>query len=148
MSLPFDVTTFKRCPKSRQVHARINPLDLNATRGDFTRRPEGEQGLPGKDQACKLEKRVGELRQKMTVSRPSPDHWTACLVRHFHVENSRKTGMTIAESWLAYCQRRLERFAYAAKRTISTSVPLCTARSARSRRRPVISSERWYSPQF
>ena len=28
MSLPFDVTIFKRCPKSRQVHARINPLDL------------------------------------------------------------------------------------------------------------------------
>jgi hypothetical protein len=45
MSLPFDVTIFKRCPKSRQVHVRINPLDLNGISGDFTRRPEGEQGL-------------------------------------------------------------------------------------------------------
>jgi hypothetical protein len=61
MSFPFNVIIFKRCPKSWQVHARINPLDLDATRGDFTRRGEGEQGLIRKDQRMKLEKRVGVL---------------------------------------------------------------------------------------
>src|SRR5262245_34769930 len=83
MSLPFDVTIFKRCPKSRQVHARINPLDSNATRGDSTRRPESEQGLPGKDQAWEIgEESSGFLRQKNDCQSVFAEPFGTMLVRY------------------------------------------------------------------
>ena len=59
MSLPFDVTIFKRCPKSRQVHARINPLDLMLPEVILREGPKANKDT-GKDQARKLEKRVAE----------------------------------------------------------------------------------------
>jgi hypothetical protein len=82
----------KRCPKSRQVHARINPLDLNATKGDFTRRGEGEQGLTRKGSGVELEKRAAELYVKNDRQSVFPGPFEPCFVRHFHVSRILETS--------------------------------------------------------
>jgi hypothetical protein len=92
MSLPFDVIIFKRCPKSRQVHARINPLDSNATKGDFTRRGEGEQGLTRKGSGVELEKRAAELYVKNDRQSVFPGPFEPCFVRHFHLSRILETS--------------------------------------------------------
>jgi len=64
MSLPFDVTIFKRCPKSRQVHARINPLDLNVPEVILREGPKANKDYPERIKHGKLEKRLADFYVK------------------------------------------------------------------------------------